>query len=194
MNNRMVLPKFLLIPILCYSFSLSAASRPLLSNADEFDQYSWLHWADYNDDCIDERYELLIKESEVPVTMDSTGCKVETGYWITEISQKTLTDVANIEVVHVVPLNWVDRFYKHETPQFQERLANWPINMMIVEKGFHIERNDLAPYDWIPGGGSTEKCRYLTRWQAVLEVYTSIVFDPNENQAFQDMLTECKSK
>ena len=46
------------------------------------DSYQPGGWADFDGDCITTRHDVLIRDSQIPVTFDPGGCRVETGQWI----------------------------------------------------------------------------------------------------------------
>ena len=49
--------------------------------SQEYGRRQWKHWVDADGDCQDTRQEVLIVESETPVTLSDNGCKVVEGRW-----------------------------------------------------------------------------------------------------------------
>jgi hypothetical protein len=68
------------------------------------DAYQPGGWADFNGDCITTRHDVLIRDSQIPVTFDPTGCRVETGQWIDAFTTDLLETADEATIDHHVPL------------------------------------------------------------------------------------------
>lgn len=68
-----------------------------------FDPASFEHWIDADGDGCDTRAEVLIAESQVPVTF-SSGCTVATGSWYSSYDGLTRTNASDVDVDPVVSL------------------------------------------------------------------------------------------
>ncbi len=98
-------------------------------NVDFYPEYlrkQWKHWTDADGNCRDTRQEVLIEDSEISVTFESTeGCKVVSGRWSDPYSRDVFTDPAELDVDHMVPLRNAQRSGGWEwTKQRRQEYAN----------------------------------------------------------------------
>ena len=71
--------------------------------ASPYDRRLYEHWIDADGDCQNTRQEVLIAESLEPVTLDSSGCHVESGRWLDSFTGQEFSDPANLDIDHMVP-------------------------------------------------------------------------------------------
>jgi hypothetical protein len=68
------------------------------------DEYQPSGWPDSDGDCQNDRHEVLIEESLVEVTLDDSGCLVQTGRWIDPYDGRKYTRATEVHIDHVVAL------------------------------------------------------------------------------------------
>lgn len=73
--------------------------------SDGYNRKDWKHWIDEDKDCQDTRQEVLIEESEVPVTFKTAKqCKVAIGRWTCPYTGEVFTNPRKLDVDHMIPL------------------------------------------------------------------------------------------
>ena len=150
-------------------------SFSLLYNRDD-----WEHWIDADGDCEDTRAEILIRDSQRPVTFDSGGCTVTGGLWPLPYMGGHATDSGEIDIDHIIPLKWAhghggDRW----SPELKRAFANDPDNLLSVYYSANRSKGSKGPDDWMP---PLDQCGYAERWERLLEKYQLIVV-PGEQAA-----------
>ena len=83
-----------------------------LTNVLELDllTYDRDDWEDFDGDCQNTRHELLIATSEVGVTFTKASkCTVATGQWLDPYTGNTYTLASDLDIDHVIPLNFAHR-------------------------------------------------------------------------------------
>jgi hypothetical protein len=131
------------------TFSLSdAIELDLLT----YDRSTWKHWEDFDGDCQNTRHELLIASSEVPVTFtSSTGCTVATGQWLDPYTGDTYTLASDLDIDHVIPLNYAHLHGGAIWSAFVKKLfANDPENLLAVDDGENQSKSAKGPSQWLP--------------------------------------------
>ncbi len=96
-------------------------------------------WDDADGDCQDSRAEALISTSTSPVRFaDGDRCRVITGRWISPFTGDVIQNAREIDIDHVVPLNWAWKRGAYEwSDDRRETFANDPINLWPVELGLN---------------------------------------------------------
>ncbi|WP_236075134.1 HNH endonuclease family protein [Marinobacter nauticus] len=92
-------------------------------------------WDDSDGDCQDSRAEALISASSTPVRFAAGDrCRVVTGRWISPFTGKVIQNAAEVDIDHVVPLNWAWDHGASSWPRpKREKFANDPVNLIPVE-------------------------------------------------------------
>jgi hypothetical protein len=66
-----------------------------------YNRDDWDHWIDADGDCQDTRAEVLIRDSQRPVSFDSGGqCKVASGLWERPYTGGSATDASQLDIDH----------------------------------------------------------------------------------------------
>ena len=137
----------------------------------KYDRRAWRHWIDADRDCQNTRQEVLIAESEVPVTFaDEHRCKVSRGRWTCPYTGRVFTDPRRLDVDHLVPLEnahasggwWWDA-------QTKEAYANDlrdPEHLVAVDRGANRAKGAQGPQAWMPPNRAY-RCEYVRSWQAI---------------------------
>ena len=151
------------------TFSLSdAIELDLLT----YDRSTWKHWEDFDGDCQNTRHELLIASSEVPVTFtSSTGCTVATGQWLDPYTGDTYTLASDLDIDHVIPLNYAHLHGGAIWSAFVKKLfANDPENLLAVDDGENQSKSAKGPSQWLPPDESNH-CEYVRKWDFLMNKY-----------------------
>jgi hypothetical protein len=137
-----------------------------------YDRDTWSHWEDFDGDCQNTRHELLIASSEVPVTFtNSSECTTSTGQWLDPYTGDTYTLASDLDIDHVIPLNYAHLHGGAVWSAFVKKLfANDPENLLAVDDGENQSKSAKGPSEWMPPDESYH-CEYATRWRFVAAKY-----------------------
>ena len=137
-----------------------------------YDRDDWKHWEDFDKDCQNTRHELLIASSEVPVTFtSSTGCTVSTGQWLDPYTGGTYTLASDLDIDHVIPLNYAHLHGGAIWSPFVKKLfANDPENLLAVDDGENQSKSAKGPSEWMPPDVKYH-CEYVRKWNFLVNKY-----------------------
>ena len=80
-------------------------STVALAECPPYDRKDYRHWIDADGDCQNTRHEVLIDESQTPVTFKTDkGCRVVSGNWLGVYSGDDFTNASKLDIDHLVPL------------------------------------------------------------------------------------------
>ena len=138
-----------------------------------YDRKDWPHWSDVDRDCQDTRQEVLIAESEIPVTFKtSKRCKVKKGRWRCPYTGRIFTDPRKLDVDHLVPLAEAHRSGGHAWDRKRRGLYANELgrseHLVAVEAGSNRAKADKGPDAWMPADKGY-RCEYLEAWRGVKE-------------------------
>ena len=136
-----------------------------------YDRRDWRHWIDADHDCQDTRQEVLIAESEVPVEFaDARRCRVRRGRWTCPYTGRTVTDPAELDIDHVVPLENAYRSGGARWSAEQKRdYANdlkEPEQLVAVIASANRQKGSKGPDQWLPPNAAF-RCTYVAEWKAI---------------------------
>jgi hypothetical protein len=136
----------------------------------EYNRREWGRWTDADGDCQDTRQEVLIRDSEIPVTFtDERKCHVAAGRWRDPYDGRVVEDPSAVDVDHVVALRdahesggwrW-DRARKRE-------FANDLDNLKATSRSTNRSKGAKGPDEWLPLAPGL-RCTYITIWVALKE-------------------------
>ena len=140
------------------------------SPSSPYDRAAWKHWTDDDGDCQDTRTEVLIAESEVPVTMDASGCKVLTGRWTCAYTLEVFSDPHELDIDHLVPLRHAhDHGAGAWTESRRRDYANdleHPEHLVAVSAKANRGKGAKGIDAWLPEAEG-QRCGYVARWMEV---------------------------
>lgn len=148
-----------------------ASSGGVDSMVTAYQRRDWRHWIDADRDCQNARQEVLIAESEVPVEFaGDRHCKVKRGRWTCPYTGRVVTDPAELDVDHLVPLENAHRSggWRWE-PKQKSAFANdleHPEALVAVVASANREKGSKGPNAWLPPN-VTFRCKYITNWVAI---------------------------
>jgi hypothetical protein len=136
----------------------------------------WGRWVDADRDCQDTRQEVLIAESEVPVTFVDPlkPCRVAAGRWTDLYSGVTYTDPSALQIDHVVALEEAHKLGGWQWTSEQKKayfndLSN-PDHLVAVSQSSNASKGSRPPPDWMPLNPAF-RCEYLRRRVKILVKY-----------------------
>lgn len=148
----------------------------------EYDRKTWAHWVDEDRDCQDTRAEVLIRDSEVPVTMDPDGCDVVTGRWTCPYSLQVFEDPSELDIDHVVPLqhafeNGAQEWNAEKRRAYANALDD-PQHLAAVWNHSNRSKGARGIEGWLPQRAQ-QRCEYVARWLAIKRAW-NLVVTPSE--------------
>jgi len=134
-----------------------------------YDRSLYRHWIDADGDRLDTRHEVLVDESLIPPTVNSSG-RVTEGLWVGLYSGFVTTDPGSLQIDHMIPLAEAHRSGAHAwNSQRRQDFANdleHPQALIAVKGGANASKGDRDPANWMPPNRSYW-CRYLADWIAI---------------------------
>lgn len=177
--------------------TVDAGTSTLDTDAGAIPPYNrdeWGRWYDPDKDCQDTRQEVLVAESEVPVTYVDPlkPCRVLTGKWLDPYSGQTYTDPAALQIDHVVALEeahlaggWA--WTLEQKKAYANDLTN-PNHLQAASIYSNTSKGSRPPTVWMPPNVAY-RCEYLKRRLTILRNY-KLKYDP---ELYINLLsTHCK--
>jgi len=140
-----------------------------------YDRKLWGKWINANpqEDCQDTRQEVLIRDSEVPVTFETARqCKVVTGQWTCPYTGKTITNPSKVDIDHRVALKDAHESGGWGWPEDQRHGytndLDDPLVLVATSQYGNRSKGSRGPDEWLPPLASA-RCQYIEDWVAVKE-------------------------
>ena len=161
--------------------------------APPYDRRLYEHWIDADGDCQNTRQEVLIAESLEPVTLDSSGCHVESGRWFDSFTGQEFSDPADLDIDHIVPLaeahlSGAAAWTADRRTQYANDLTN-PDTLIAVATSANRSKGDRDPSEWLPTNESFQ-CDYVARW-IMTKARWALGSDEPERDAIATVLSQC---
>lgn len=156
-----------------------------------YNRRDYPHWNDTDSDCQNTRHELLIAQSQVPVTFtNSKKCTVRTGLWIGPYTGKTFFLARDVHIDHIVSLKYsFDRGSWKWSPDKKAQFANDPDNLLIVDDDTNREKSAKGPSQWMPPN-QEYRCPFLKKFDSMMQKY-GLSYLPNEKPEVNRLKTIC---
>lgn len=150
------------------------------SYSEEYERSEFAHgWKDFDNDCLDTRQEVLLTSSQIPVTLDSKGCKILVGLWYLKFSAQFTTNPSDIDIDHIVPLQYAWTHGANEWAD-EKRLAfaNDMDNLLVTHKSINRSKGSRTPVEWLPPNEQSH-CFFVMKWEEIIAKYNleSDIFD-----------------
>jgi hypothetical protein len=158
-----------------------------------YDRDLFKHWnAGLKRDGCDTRKEILISEA-VEAPRVGARCKITGGSWWSYYDERTQTDVADLDIDHMVPLAeaW-DSGASGWTAARREAYANdqgAEESLIAVTDRVNQAKGDQDPAEWLPPAEGA-LCRYLSEWVG-MKLRWELTADDAETDTLRDLVGEC---
>jgi hypothetical protein len=155
-----------------------------------YDRAAFRHWIDADGDGCDTREEVLISESDVPVTTGA-GCTVVAGQWTSWYDGAVWTNPADVDIDHFVPLEeaWssgASAWSADQRMAYANDLDFSPA-LVAVTDNVNSSKGSADPAHWLPPLPEV-RCEYATDWVEV-KYRWNLAVDNAERSALADLLT-----
>lgn len=172
------------------SNSASSASSDQIA----YNRKDWQHWIDADKDCQNTRNEVLILKTIEPSSIvfneKVRRCTVKKGKWIDPYSSKVITNPAELDIDHIVPLSWA---HSHGAASWakskKKTFANDYTNLLPVQLSLNRKKGDKGPTDWMPPNNQY-RCSYLKDFNAVVIKY-HLQYTNTEQRIVKKMQSAC---
>lgn len=162
------------------------------SASNSYDRTLFRHWIDENGNKCDTRAEVLMRDTQTPVTRSGT-CTVRTGRWKSVYDNKTITVAGSLDIDHVVALKeaWesgASRWSSSERQKFANDLG-FNRSLIAVSASTNRSKSDRDPAQWLPPATSY-RCDYLVSWIQV-KFRWRLSIDAAEKSVIRSGLVNC---
>ena len=135
-----------------------------------YNRSDFVHWIDSDGDCQDTRTEVLIRDADGPITLDSKGCNVLSGIWIDPYTGETFTNPKDIDIDHLVPLknafeSGADKWTKDQRKYYANYLGN-NYHLLAVKASENRKKGAKGPEQYLPPKEDYQ-CEYVKLWSKV---------------------------
>ena len=175
--------------------TLSVPVTVVKDSIPAYNRREWRHWIDDDRDCQNARNEVLVAESNSPVTFKTEReCQVLTGEWVTPFTNTTITNPRLLDIDHLVPLKnaHVSGGWEWDAERKRSYANNLtdPNHLIAVIAGANRSKGAKGPEEWRPPN-KDYWCKYATDWMQIKKTW-ELTITPDENIALQEMLSTCK--
>ena len=160
----------------------------------KYKRTDWKHWVDIDKDCQDTRQEVLIAESETPVTFENEKeCRVATGRWLDPYTDQVFTNPRKLDVDHMVTLrDAFDSGGKDWDKDHKKKFANnldQPDALIAVSLSANRSKGSRGPDQWLPLNVAY-RCEYIEKWKEI-KTSNALVLNPVQEALVAYMLKMC---
>jgi hypothetical protein len=127
-------------------------------------------WIDADRDCQSARDEVLIRDSLAPVGLDDKECHVRSGLWADRYSGRWTTDPSELDIDHVVPLEYARHarsWTKADFSAFANDLDD-PAHLWAVSASENRRKGARGPSAYWPPNPYAH-CAYAAAWSRIAE-------------------------
>ena len=148
--------------------------------------------ADLNSSGCDTRDEVLITDSQVPVTTGTSQCDVTAGQWYSPYDGVLTDDPGHIQIDHVVALSeaWDSgaRWDQGAAIEFANAVSD-DDNLQVASRASNLRKSDSDPAEWLPDN-SDAVCWYVTTWSQI-KIGWDLAMDESEYATVTSILASC---
>ena len=148
-------------------------------------------WMDADNDGCDTRAEVLLSESLLEQSSQTSGCIPNPGLWFSDYDNEQIEDVSQLDVDHLVSLKeaWDSGAWAW-TPERRIAYANDLTDqrtLIAVSSTSNRSKGDRDPSNWLPDEDSM--CHYVADWIAV-KARWSLSMDQSEHGRLRNVLQD----
>jgi hypothetical protein len=146
--------------------------------------------------CHNTRARVLIRQSEVPVTMSAQGCTVIRGKWLDPYSDRYYSQAEDLDIDHVVPLknSYTSGAWKWDHQKrclYANFMAN-DFHLLAVHDVDNKRKGDKGPDGFMPEDPAYA-CQYLSEWLKIKLIW-NLAMTSAEGEAIEQLVQDnhCK--
>lgn len=163
---------------------------------DGYVRDDWKHWTDEDHDCQDTRQEVLIAESEIPVTFKTArNCKVQTGRWTCPYTGEVFTNPGSLDVDHMVPLGAAYAAGGHAWDAERRRAFANELgvahHLIAVKASVNRSKGKHGPGRWLPPDEGYV-CEYVRTWIDIKATW-DLAVSPREKATLRKVSSRCST-
>ena len=167
---------------------------PVEDDIPKYNRRDWRHWRDEDRDCQNARQEVLIEESSVPVTYEtSEQCRVAAGVWLGSFTGEVIDDPRKLDIDHMVPLANAHRSggwaWDRDRKAAYANDLGYPGHLIAVDSSANRAKGSKGPEDWRPPNEGYW-CEYATHWVEIKSRW-ELTVTQREWGALEEMLGHC---
>lgn len=141
------------------------------------------------DSCQNTRAQVLIRQSEVPVTFSRSGCTVVSGKWLDPYSSLYYNYASDLDIDHMVPLknSYVSGAWKWDSKK-RCLYANFMENdfqLIAIKSEDNRQKGDSTPEKFMPRDPSY-RCDYLANWLKIKLIW-NLAMSSSEAHAIEEL-------
>ena len=163
----------------------------------KYDRGDWRHWLDADRDCQNARHEVLAEESLTPVTFKTEDeCRVASGSWVGPYTGIAVTDPAELDIDHMVPLANAHRSggwaWDEERKAAYANSLDYAGHLIASIRSANQAKSAHGPENWRPPNESYW-CNYAIDW-ITIKNHWDLTATNREADALRDMLRTCAER
>ena len=175
--------------------------RPLLDGLiriaaetnDPYDRDYFGYPTDLDSDGCDTRDEVLIADSQVPVTIGTSLCDVTAGQWYSPYDGVLTDNPSDVQIDHVVALSeaWdsgANQWDQAIAIEFGNAVGS-DDNLQVASRASNLGKSDYDPAEWLPDN-TDAICWYVTTWSQI-KLDWDLAMDATEYTTITSILANC---
>lgn len=176
-NARSLLPTFTIEP----------------EHLGDYKREDWPHWQQGHRRCINVREEVLVRDSQEPVTFSVDQCAVISGIWVDAYTGETFTDPKQLDIDHVVALEEANQSggwkWSREQRMTYANDYKYTPALKAVSATANRSKGSKGPEAWLPPNPS-QVCAYVASWVFIKSRW-QLSMDTAEMAAVRVQLERC---
>lgn len=163
------------------------------SGEQGYKRSDWKHWVRLPDSCQTTRTAVVVRDARSVEFLDSEQCRVKRGRWVDPYSGQEVTDPKQLDVDHVIPLQWAHAHggasWSKEQKQAYANYLGYSRHLLAVTAKENRSKGAKGPGDYMPPNIKFH-CDYAHAWAAIL-VMNDLTPSPEDRQALTRAFGTC---